>query len=133
MDDLNENLTQKTTVSNAIVKEEYQKIRQLIAMVIMETGAFKIEQLSSDFTSLDKLRKDARDNETRVGESISEWIVEGKIQSKYVSSLLNDSHYCYNICRNLGQVTIKLFSGDLINHAEVTEEPGKLEEVAEDE
>ena len=66
--------------------------------------------------------KRQKENEARVGESIHDWVVEKKIGGKQVSSLLNDAHFSYNICRNLIQTTERLYTDFKIAELEELDE-----------
>jgi phosphate:Na+ symporter len=126
MNDFHKNIREKSTSTKDIVRHEYNRFRFLIASVIYEINQVVDEEsLNQNIERLQALRLEAKENEARVGESIHDWVVEKKIGGKQVSSLLNDAHFSYNICRNLIQATERLYT-DL-----KFEDPEELEEEEE--
>lgn len=112
---LQKNLQKSSSSHNIYLKQEYDKIRCQIALLLREINTFKTEKVTSElpFLAQDMLKAQLKEQNQQRMEAIEGLIREHKISAEMGTSLMNDSAYVYDIQANLIAMAVTVF----ITHA----------------
>jgi phosphate:Na+ symporter len=108
---LQKNLQKDSVSHNVFLKQEYDKVRYQIALLLRELEVIKTEVSVSELPllSLDMLRARLKDQSKMMMETIEMLIREHKISPVMGTSLMNDSAYVYDIQANLISMAATVF------------------------
>jgi phosphate:Na+ symporter len=99
---LRKNLIRYVRSPNADIRSEYDAIRMQIAAVLRELERLRHDEDEEDpILSLDALKATIEENDVMLNQRLVGLIRDGKITAQMGTSLMNDSSYAYDICRNL--------------------------------
>jgi phosphate:Na+ symporter len=109
---LQKNLNVYLDSSNQEISQEYNNIRIQICHVLIELNKMhmsQIEDKSLGVLSLDLLRVEVAERDNIMTSKLDNLIRRHKVNAEMAVSLMNDSAYCQNICRNLIHMGSTLF------------------------
>ena len=108
---LQKNLQKSSVSSNVFLKQEYDRVRYQVALLLRELEVIKTEVSVSELPllSLDMLRATLKDQRKIMMETIEMLIREHKISPEMGTSLMNDSAYVYDIQANLISMAATVF------------------------
>ena len=108
---LQKNLQKSSVSSNVFLKQEYDRVRYQVALLLRELEVIKTEASVSELPllSLDMLRATLKDQRKIMMETIEMLIREHKISPEMGTSLMNDSTYVYDIQANLISMAATVF------------------------
>jgi len=109
---LKKNLIRFMRSDNSFVKKEYNKLRRLIVRVLREIDLVRNTQ--NDLESippLDQLKLEVEEKTEVISKGLDELIRRNHIDVLMATSLMNDISYCRDICWDLVEAGLTLFSG----------------------
>jgi len=108
---LQKNLQKSSTSDNVFLKQEYDKVRYHIALLLRDLEAIKAGELENELPllSLDMFKAKLKDQSQIMMETIEMLIREHKISPEMGTSLMNDSAYVYDIQANLISMAATVF------------------------
>ena len=116
---LHKNLKIYMVSSNPHIRQEYNNIRMQIARVLRELEILQSgTDEASTILSLDQLKMEIGERDIISTGVLDSLIRENRITAQMATSLMNDSAYCQDICRDLIHMGAILF---------VTSDPGEKE------
>jgi len=116
---LHKNLKIYMVSSNPHIQQEYNNIRRQIARVLRELEALQsTNDEANTILSLDQLKMEISERDIIATGTLDSLIRKNRITAKMATSLMNDSAYCQDICRDLIHMGAILF---------VTSDPGEKE------
>jgi len=108
---LQKNLKSYLNSTNPDISEEYNKIRLQICRVLQELDALQVDEDESvTILSLDQLKMEISERDIITTGALDRLIRERRISAQMAISLMNDSAYCQDICRNLIHMGSILFA-----------------------
>jgi len=108
---LQKNLRVYMISENKYIRQEYNKIRMQIGRVLRELEILQTgEDESVTILSLDQLKIEIGERDLITTGVLDSLIRENRINAQMAISLMNDSAYCQNICRNLIRMGEVLFA-----------------------
>jgi phosphate:Na+ symporter len=121
---LQKNLQKSNTSPNVFIKQEYDKVRCDIALLIREIEKFKRNETVDELPLLsqDMLKAQLKEQNQQMMERIEVLIRERKIPAAMGTSLMNDSAYVYDIQANLISMANTVFINHSTQSAEVERE-----------
>ena len=112
---MQKNMSRNIVSDNKAIRDEYNKIRERLALVLRELAA--VREHGDDpvhILSLNNIKLRMKTDDTTVNGTLERLIREGQITAEMATSLMNDSSYAYDVSRNLVQMGEVLFAtGDL--------------------
>lgn len=108
---LQKNLQKSSTSHNIFLKQEYDKVRCQVALLLRELDSIKVEtsEIELPLLSLDMLKATLKEQSQIRMETIEMLIREHNISSEMGTSLMNDSAYVYDIQSNLISMAATVF------------------------
>jgi len=108
---LQKNLQKSSTSDNVFLKQEYDKVRYHIALLLRDLEAIKAGESENELPllSLDMFKAKLKDQSQIMMETIEMLIREHKISPEMGTSLMNDSAYVYDIQANLISMATTVF------------------------
>jgi phosphate:Na+ symporter len=107
---LRKNLIVYISSDNAEIRQEYNKIRAQLGVILRELNALRADEEDASILSLDEIRVELEENDIILNGDLDRLIREGKITGAMATSLMNDSSYAYDIAANLIKVGSNLFA-----------------------
>ena len=109
---LQKNMSRYITSSNQDIRAEYNELRVYLGMLLRRLH--EIEQESEDnpsaVLSLDEIRLEMQEKDSKVNSDLDALIRENKITALMATSLMNDTAYAYDVTKNLVQMGEALFA-----------------------
>lgn len=99
---LQKNLKVYLISNNREIRQEYNKMRIQICHVLQELQILQAnEKESATVLSLDRLKVEIAERDNMTTQGLDSLIRKNSISAPMAVSLMNDSNYCQDICRNL--------------------------------
>jgi phosphate:Na+ symporter len=109
---LQKNMSRYITSSNQDIRAEYNELRVYLGMLLRrlhEIGQ-ESEDNPSSVLSLDEIRLEMQEKDSKVNSDLDALIRENKITALMATSLMNDTAYAYDVTKNLVQMGEALFA-----------------------
>lgn len=107
---LQKNLKVYLISNNPEIRQEYNNMRIQICHVLQELQILKAdEEESATILSLDKLKVKIAERDNITTKGLDRLIRKNRISAQMAVSLMNDSAYCQDVCRNLIHIGSILF------------------------
>ena len=107
---LHENLARYIASDNEVVRENYNRLRLQVGLVVRDLEEMRAAGIGSlDGASLDAIRLVADDFKKRNQEAVGELIAQGHVTPTMGSSLINDSVFSHHLSKNLIKAAKTLF------------------------
>ena len=112
---MHKNLSHFVGSGNEAIRDEYNRIRAQLAMVMRELAEARAGTEDPTVTlSLDTIRVEMKENDAAMNTRLEGLIRENKVSPQMATSLMNDAGYAYDVAKNLVQMGDALFTtGDL--------------------
>ena len=100
---LQKNLYHVAMMQNQVAKDEYNKIRLQLALLIREIEKFRLESVENELPllSLDSLKAMVEEHDQQMNQAIDTLIRRHNISPEIGTSIINDSAYMYEIKQRL--------------------------------
>ena len=107
---LQKNLLRYLVAPNPFIQEEYNAIRQRLALLLKDLNAIAADSDTEALLALDGVRADLFADDALAGGSLDNLIRNGSITPEMATSLMNDSSYAHDVAKNLVNMAKVIFT-----------------------
>lgn len=115
---LNRNMAQHIHSSNSLVREQYNRLRQRIAVTVKDIQAISDNGPEEVIANTDQIKLLLHQQDLLISGELDRLLQSGEVDSFVASSLINDNRYVHTICNSLidGAVIVMLGGNADIMH-----------------